>query len=408
MRILWFVQANFDPSKEKGGYNGAGWISSLLNVLKTVNDIQITVAFHGKTEQEYVEENVTFISMLSPRMPFVKKLFYKMKGDYIGEEEFLWDSYVDIYKNIVNKVSPDIIQIFGTENTFGLLCGKTTIPIIVHIQGITAPYHNAYFPPFISKRSQSGICRKYNSWKKMVHREKEMCKHINYYIGRTEWDYRVSKIMSPTSKYFYGSEILRSCFYKNQMDKQYPKSLVIVSTISIPLYKGYDLILKTAKILSEMGELFTWKVIGNVCPDLIEKIIGITHTEVGVELLGVKTSEEIKYELLNCTIYVHPSYIDNSPNSVCEAQMLGCTCIGTYVGGIPSLIKNGETGFLVPANDPYQLAFLIKKIYNNQQENSHIGANAKEAACKRHDKNYICKKLLNTYREIIADNKSCI
>lgn len=31
MKVLWFVQSNFDPSREKGGYNGAGWISSLRN-----------------------------------------------------------------------------------------------------------------------------------------------------------------------------------------------------------------------------------------------------------------------------------------------------------------------------------------------------------------------------------------
>jgi len=44
---------------------------------------------------------------------------------------------------------------------------------------------------------------------------------------------------------------------------------------------------------------------------------------------------------------VHPSYIDNSPNSICEAQILGLPVVATNVGGVESLIENGKTGLLI-------------------------------------------------------------
>lgn len=59
-------------------------------------------------------------------------------------------------------------------------------------------------------------------------------------------------------------------------------------------------------------------------------------------------------------MYVHPAYIDNSPNALCEAMLLGVPCIASYVGGIPSIIQNEVSGLLAPANEPYYLA---EKIY---------------------------------------------
>ena len=92
----------------------------------------------------------------------------------------------------------------------------------------------------------------------------------------------------------------------------------------------------------------------------------------------VKNAKEIKDELLHSTVYVHPSYIDNSPNSVCEAQILGCTCISTDVGGTSSIVEEGKTGFLVPSNDPYKLASLVESLYHNEKLNIQIGENSKK------------------------------
>ena len=48
MKVLWFVQKNFDPSKEKNGYNGAGWISSLRDQLIKHDNIELALAFFFK------------------------------------------------------------------------------------------------------------------------------------------------------------------------------------------------------------------------------------------------------------------------------------------------------------------------------------------------------------------------
>lgn len=235
----------------------------------------------------------------------------------------------------------------------------------------------------------------------LAHCEREILKNIQFYFGRTTWDYRIVKLFNSNATYFHCDEILRSSFYDENMKRRIPSKLKIVSTISIPPYKGFDIILKTAKLLCSMNVDFEWNVFGNVGPNLIEKNARIRHEDVHVNLMGVATETQIKETILSSTVYVHPSYIDNSPNSVCEAQMCGVPVIATNVGGVSSLIENGKTGFLVPANDPYQMAYLVNELGCNLDLNVKIGEGAKAMAFERHNRNHICENLYNNYCKII-------
>ena len=304
----------------------------------------------------------------------------------------------------MKKNLKDVIMVFGSEMPFGLVASLTDIPVILHIQGVLNPCYNAFLPPFVSWtdfiKSAHGIkdglqrlvTRK--QWLASCEREKEILGRVKNYFGRTDWDYRVCQMMHPGANYFYASEVLRPIFYQST-ERDLPNKLTIVTTISSPLYKGYDLVLKTAMMLQTKGVDFVWKCFGNINPSVVEKQLGMKHKDINVSLCGVASAEQLRDEISKATVYVHTSYIDNSPNSLCEAQILGCTPIATYVGGIPSLIKNGETGYLVPANDPYQLAFLLEDLFLNPEKNLVIGKAAKEVALVRHNPNQIVDKLLN-------------
>lgn len=406
MRILWFVQENFDPSREKGGYNGAGWISSLRNEIIKKEGVELALAFFSNKKESGTANMVKYYSMPTPVLSPFKKIGLRLKGDYLKEEEALWPAYREEMLKVLDDFKPDIIQIFGSENKYGLVASATDIPVVSHLQGIVSPCLNAYLPPFVSwkkiSRLKSIIKRPQRiNWLCLQHSEQEVFRYVKHYIGRTEWDKRVVTLLSESCHYYYGSEILRDVFYDAEVNRKLPSRVTIISTISQPLYKGYDLILKTASLLESMKMDFVWKVIGNVNPDEVEAIVGLKHGKVNVELLGVLTAEQLKNELLNCTVYVHPSYIDNSPNSVCEAQMLGVTCIATNVGGVSSIVSDGMTGFLVPANDPFQTAYLIQEISKNESLNIQIGTKARTIAKARHNKKEIVEGLLDTYNKII-------
>lgn len=412
MKVLWFVQENFDPYREKGGYNGAGWISSLRNEIVKKEGIDLALSFFSNERKQGTANGVRYYSMPTPTLSSLKKVRFRFKKEYVKEEETLWPVFRAEMLKVIDDFKPDVIQIFGSENKYGLVASVTKIPIVLHIQGIVRPYLNAYLPPFVSKfdyylkdginpiKLLKNIFQLYN-WKMLAHCEEENLKNIQYYLGRTTWDYRIVKLFNSNATYFHCDEILRHSFYNDDMKRQIPSKLKIVSTISVPLYKGYDLILKAANQLCSLNIDFEWIVFGNISHSFIEKKLGIKHENVHVRLFGVASEEVIKEYLLSCTVYVHPSYIDNSPNSVCEAQLCKVPVIANNVGGVNTIIQDGETGYLVPANDPYQMVFLIKKLFDSPILNTEMGDKARKVALERHNRNNICENLYNNYYKII-------
>ncbi len=410
MRVLWVTNTPSGYVHGTNAYNGGGWIFSAEEEIKKRKNIELAVSFVLDNHPEKIEnDSVVYYPLKSGHK---KNMFSKFIALFRSEKQ---QTFVlsQLHKAIVD-FKPEIIHIFGSEQFFGLIAQHIHIPIVLHIQGILNPCLNAFLIPGVAKRDyifQSLNPKKIisnllgiRSFIKGATREKEIMHYVKYYIGRTEWDKRCVSIMHPGCKYFYGSEILRKEFYEKCSRIMSENKPIIITTISNPPYKGFDLVLKTAKLMIENLKMdFEWKIYGNINPTLAEKVTGIKSTSVNVKLCGVASASTLRDELLKACVYVHTSYIDNSPNSVCEAQILGVPVIVTHVGGSYSLIEEGVTGFSVPANDPYQTAYLIEKLIKDMVLNKQIGDNARAIALKRHDKTQIIDSLIETYKKIIEN-----
>ncbi len=414
MRILWFTNTPSCYSSSKQGYNGGGWISSLEQEIRKQTDIKLGICFHMNKEPTKLQiDEVTYYPVATSR----NNIFSKVKNQVCECSTILSKriekKYLTHYLSVIKDFEPDIIHIFGSEKYYGLISlYETKIPIVLHIQGILNPCYNALFPPnysiidfIFSDINPFNIFRRWlelKLWNVRIERERRILPKIPYFLGRTEWDKRLVSLMAPQATYFYCSEILRSIFYEKHKRGTQSTQAVIVSTISPPLYKGIDVILKTAYLLSsQIGLDFEWRVFGIAKIKLAERKTGINHKDVKIKLMGITSAEKLCEQLLNSALYIHPSYIDNSPNSICEAQILGCPVIAANVGGISSLINDGVDGYLVPANDPYQIAYLIKYIVDNPHIANYLGENARKTAMERHNKTVIIDTLLNVYGKIL-------
>lgn len=412
MRVLWFVNYASNYDGPHNAYNGGGWISSLQDELTRRRNIELAVAFPMVGEPFKTEKDgVTYYPIEFAPYSWRGRLLCKFHQKDFSYEKREWHKYIHPMLKVIEDYHPDVIEIFGSENVFSLVGSETTVPIVLHIQGLLTPYWNAFFPPSVMARSYLFESWKpqsiYKRWREIVGfrrsawREQEGLKRVGNFIGRTDWSRRVVQVFNPQARYFYGGEILREVFYE-QPTRRLPQKLSVVSTLSQPMYKGFDLVLKSAKLLKEQyGLCFEWKVFGNIDPRWAENLVNIRHADVNVKLCGVATAPQLKQEIETATVYVHTAYIENSPNSICEAQMLSVPVIATNVGGIPSLIREGETGFLVPSNDPYQVAYLVKRLFDDETLNIYIGEMARQTAIARHDKEKIVTDLLQTYRDII-------
>lgn len=416
MRILWITATagNYQSPHSCGGdYNGGGWISSMQNELAKCDDIKLGIAFCRNGEPAKVEQDgVVYYPIPHHTKSKKDKFFDLFKLNDATRDEVLWPYYEEKFKKVIDDFKPDVIHIFGSELYQGLAARVTVdIPTILHIQGLLSLYIYIYLPPSVSKwqyyMSGKGLKGKYHNyqylayWHRSVYREKAILKAVPHVIGRTDWDRQALAVLNPKAQYHYGGEILRDIFYEEKKRKM-PSKPVITSTISFPTYKGYDVILKVADILkNEMHLDFEWNVFGNVQPEFMEKHTDLKHENLNIHLRGVASADTIRDTLLGSTLYFHSSYVENSPNSVGEAQLVGIPVVASRVGGTDSMVEHGKTGFLYPVTDPYMAAYYIGRMIEDKKENVKIGRQAREVAQVRHDKGKIVEELLKTYQQIV-------
>ena len=315
---------------------------------------------------------------------------------------------MDLLKEGVSKFKPDVIHVWGTETDMGLIAKRVDLPVIVHLQGLLNPIFNALLPPGVNQNDflfKDGLnpikilnnLNALNYWEYKTSREVRILKSCKKYFGRTHWDKAISRLYSPSGEYYYCSEILRDVFYHGEWSGDTSK-IRILSTISSPLYKGADLVLKTAHLLKEYANIdFEWNLVGVSNVKLQEKITHIKASEVNVYCCGVKTPEELYKLARQSSVYFHPSYIDNSPNSVCEAQIIGLPVIAVNVGGVSTLIEDKKTGILTPPNEPHMAAMNIVNLLDDENLMMNLSNNSKKEAYKRHNPKDIMSSLLSLY-----------
>lgn len=423
MRILWLSATSglLHEREGAGGYGGGGWIGALerLFIASNRSDDTLALSFVSSSDHEKtILDGVLYYPIYNPHISGIAKI----AKYYFGKSYHNNERYLPGIHKVIADFQPDIIHLFGLENPLSSIIGHTDVPIVVHIQGLLGPCDNAFFPAGVNSSSfiwppskrewlfRNGFKYAKNEIHQIATKQNALFKKTRFFMGRTDFDNQISQFFSPTSRYFVVNEALRPAFYeKAGLWKKPTGKFVITSTISETLYKGLDVVLKAAKLLKDNTDIdFEWNVVG-VAPGanivrLFERITGIVSAAVNVHYIGVLDANAIAENCMKSSVYVHPSYIDNSPNSVCEAQLLGMPVVACNVGGVSSLVEHKRTGILVPANAPYEIACWLKICHDEESFAETLGRQAYQSASIRHDKQNIIKSLLNVYASVLNNN----
>ena len=94
------------------------------------------------------------------------------------------------------------------------------------------------------------------------------------------------------------------------------------------------------------------------------------------------------------------SHIENSPNNLAEAMLVGLPCIASFAGGTNTYVENNISGIMFQSGDYYGLSGLILNLYGNPKKVEKISRNARLSSLKRHNKQTVKKQLLNAYESI--------
>lgn len=147
-----------------------------------------------------------------------------------------------------------------------------------------------------------------------------------------------------------------------------------------------------------------------------------------VIFLGRLNAAQMKEQYLKSHLFVCCSSIENSPNSLGEAMLLGMPCVSADVGGIPSIFTGGEDGILYEGfktslnkfdnvcdlkqseegllNDiSKRLANAVIEMWENEEKAELYCKNARNHAEKNHNRERNYEKMTEIYTKIISSSK---
>ena len=177
------------------------------------------------------------------------------------------------------------------------------------------------------------------------------------------------------------------------------ESNVIGTIARLRKEKGVKYLIQSAVKISDAFPDAVFLIAGdgplrNELVDLTKKL----GLETKVVFAGFCEDIQSIFSIIN--IVAVPSISEGLGIAILEAMAMSKPIVATNVGGIIEILKDGETGLLVPPKDPNILADKIIYLINNKNEARRLGLNAKEES-KIHDNIAHVQKLGQIYYELI-------
>ncbi len=419
MKILWITNPIFpDLSKALGSEVPVigGWMYGLANDLVR-KGISLTVATSRPNIKEYhsIVNGIDYY-LLAGKTPNVEY-------DVSLEKE---------WRKIINDIKPDLVHIHGIEFAHGLALMKACpdLSYVISIQGLISIISRYYISGISTSEIRKNITffdiikreSIFNAQKKFEKRgrkvEKEYLRLATNVIGRTTWDHNHVKTINPNCKYHFCNESLRDEFYSAKKWNINLKNnhTIFLSQASYPI-KGLHKVIEAIYLLKKVFPNIKLRIAGDdiIKTDSFSKRLKLRgyakyikallqkyELEERISFLGHLNSEEMIDEYLNCHVFICPSSIENSPNSLGEAQLLGVPSIASYVGGVPDMVTQMKTGLLYRFEEVEMLAQHIATLFTNDNLAISISMGGIDTGTKRHDRNKNLKRTLEIYNQIIS------
>ena len=415
-RILWIC--NIMPlviaKKEKVEKNVyGGWISGMLNGLLKSKEYDLGVGFPNENKVKGTVDGLYYQSF---------QLDSKFSRCYQKSVE-------NQIRDIIDEFNPDILHIFGTEYIHSLAAinaFNNHEKTVINIQGLVSICSEHYCLG-IPEKVRRGYtladmflkrAPKYSQrdFKRRGGYERLAIKKAGHIIGRTDWDRACVQRINPCVKYHFCNETLRDVFYElpKWNYEKCRKHTIFMGQASYPV-KGFhfaiEAIYELKKSFSDLKVFIagtdirniTWKkrLLMDSYTDYLLKKIKKYNLENTIEFTGDLSAEAMRKQYLRCNVFLLTSTIENSPNSICEAMLLGVPVVSSDVGGVKNFIIHEDNGYIYPCDEPYMAVYYIKKIFNDEKSAQKMGQRASDSMELIVDRKHNAEELKKIYDEIM-------
>ncbi len=428
MRVLWLcnimlpayaIAHDLDYSVREG------WLTGCLNRIVKAGE----GASEGETELELGIAFPTDLPISSIGEVIDGVTYYGFKEDLDHPE--IYDGTVENrFHVILDDFKPDVVHIFGAEFPHALAMIRAfghPERVLLGIQGICSAIAEEYManlPEEVQKSAtlrdklkEDSLLQQQEKFKIRGEHEREAIMLAGNITGRTAFDKEHTGKINPAARYFKMNETMRPAFYEGKWDeKEAEAHSIFLSQGDYPL-KGLHFMLEAMPAILEKYPDAHLYVAGNniigrskskypyflrasAYGKYIKSLISKKRLKKKVTMIGMLSEEEMKRQFLESSVFVCPSIVENSPNSVGEAMLLGVPVVAARTGGIPDLIKENKDGLLFEKGNPADLARCILQIWDEPVIAAVYGDNARAHARQTHDADTNYRRLLEIYNTI--------
>lgn len=417
MKILWLANTVIPVIANNSNLrstNLGGWLVYLSSLLSKEHDlVYVFPQNESKRTISGISNNIKYYG------------YYEKSGSelkYNKEHELL-------FKDIVDNENPDIVHIWGTEFIHSLEMVHAVSDkdkVVISIQGLISVCGKHYYSGLPTKVICSYTFRdlikndtiksQKNKFLKRGCIEQEAVRNCKYIIGRTEFDKACTYQINPSSIYFHCGEILRKIFYDGKWDYgKCEKHTIFISQSGYPI-KGFHFALEALSLVKKKygdAKIYVAGGVLNNGATLISRLKQKTYeryiyrliTELNLSdsviFTGNLSSEQMKEFYTRANVFVLPSAIENSPNSLGEAMLIGTPCVAAGVGGVKDMMDDNTDGYIYQWDAPYMLANYILKVFDLNVEVMKISENARAHARSNHGPEKCFQEYIDAYQKII-------
>lgn len=348
----------------------------------------------------------------------------------------------NVLKELIRRCEPDLVHIFGTEYPHTLAMTRAfnrPERTVIGVQGLCTLCATAYMAAlpgevvrsktFRDVLKQDSMLQQQEKFVKRGIHEQEALRNVKHIMGRTAWDAYWTGQWNPDAAYYVVNESLRNEFYTGRWEAEKAEpGAIFLSQGDYPLKGLHHMLMAMPEILDKYPEAKVYvagnslvkdgtlkdriKISGYGC--YLKRLIKELQLEDKVVFLGRLSAAQMKEQYLRCSAYVCCSSLENSPNSLGEAMILGAPCVAAEVGGIPSLMTDGRDGVMYKGFSEKEtrsgeqiagnLAKALLKLWGNRETMVGYCENARNHAKITHDRHANYEKLMEVYAAILASD----
>ena len=258
----------------------------------------------------------------------------------------------------------------------------------------------------------------------------DISRYLQIY-GENVYDYLFERadLLQPISKYWYEKLISLGCdpskvrievhhmgidcdkFIPLQAKPKDLTEVVVIGIARLVEKKGLSYgIQAVAQLLSKHPQLqLSYHIIGDgILRKELEKQIQQSEVAEHIKLLGWKKQQEVQAIIGKADIILAPSITSKEgdcegiPVSLMEAMAQGIPVISTYHSGIPELVENGVTGYLVKEKEVSELTHRLEHLASNPSLRKEMGLAGRGKVLEEYNINLLCDRLVQTYEQLLS------